>query len=511
MARGLHGGVVVLIGILIVLALLLPPEVTTFAEGAGLPNPPALKWSVWFPMQTSPGYRVLAIPLPVPVHGGGLALLAWFRTQEGLYTPMVRLLDGADGAAIHEVLGLPSMFPLAAMLLNTTGSGAPQDLVAGGMDEIVDIDLQEGRVKWDWRPPAPDGQPLAGPPAIVPGPSPQLLALEWGGSMHGLDPATGVARWTLPGRGNGWQISAPAVAVLDGARVVAATESQYWNDTWVVTMPARLRLVDLDARQARWAVPLSGVPFAAPMFVPGDPGGDPLVVFFDLNDTAAPPATQRAFAVSARTGDIRWNATWYGGFHGDPSNPSASALVDTPLGPTIFAPGEAESVLRVGTRDGTAAEVRTACNTTGPAWSGLSRLFPLDFAGDGMPELLGVAAGGRVCVFSVPDLDVLWNYNTSRRNLLDPAVGDIDRDGMPELVVVSEDGHVTAFDIDLIGKPCCTGLVFVGLGIAGAAVAVLMAWVVLRRRRRRRTEASTAGRTPSADPGALRPDAKGKL
>ena len=127
-----------------------------------------------------------------------------------------------------------------------------------------------------------------------------------------------------------------------------------------------------------------------------------------------------------------------------------------------------------------------------------------------MPELLGVGSGGRVCVFSVPDLDVLWSYNTSRRNLLDPAVGDVDWDGKPELVVVSEDGHVTAFDIDPVENPCCTGLLFLGLGIAGVSIAVLAAWVVLRRRRDRSGGGSTSGRAPNADPDAQRSGAKGK-
>ena len=504
-----RGWGIVLAGLLIVSVSLLPFRMMTKAEVGELPNPPVLKWSVWFPMALTP--PVFPIPLPDPIRGSGLAVLAWFRTPEGLYAPMARLLNGANGTVTDEVRGLPAIFPAAATLLDTDMDGLLREIVAGDGGHIVDIDLERGQVRWEWNPPSPGSQPLAGPPAFTAEPTPFLIALDWGGSIYGLNPANGSEVWKVQGHGNSSQASTPSVTALGGVRVVAATESANLNESWVVTKPPQLRLVGLDSRQVRWTVPLFHDPLAAPTVVHAGSNEDPLVVFFDFNFTTGSPATQRAFAVSASTGIVRWNTTWEGHVFGHPESPSL--VVDGPRGPTLFAPGEEGRILRVGALNGTLTEVATPCGKPPTAPDSLSELFPIDFLGDGAPELLGVSSSGKVCVFAVPNLDVLWSYNASHNYRLNPALGDIDQDGKPELVVISEDGYVTAFDINPLSpiqNPSWPVPALLGLGIAVVGVAVLAAWVVWRRRRRPGADESRPEEEPRGGPASRHPLAKGK-
>ncbi len=421
-------------------ALLVIPGLNLRSTAAGsLPEPPRLKWSsAWIPFQTGLGYSQVAFVLPGPVRGATLGVLAWFRTEGGLYTPGVKLFDGSNGSIVAEHWGLPAIFPLAADVIDADQDGRRDELIVSDFGGVLGLDLESGATLWHWTSP----QLLAGPPAVVAGPIPLVIAVTWvNGTVFAIDPVDGTVAWTAEGVGNRTQLTAPLVVESDGQLGVVAAQPARVDDAGALVAPPELRLVSLETHEIAWRVPLRHNATAIPVLVPSSTGLKPDVVFFD-NDMV-PPGDYRALAVSAMQGVLRWEVGSQDLAMTDPFSP---VVIVTASGPWVLASSTSQSrenasFLSLDPTNGAARQAGTACKGEP------TRIVPVDLTRDGFHEVIMATRAGWVCVFSIPNLELLWNGTFRTEYVGAPALGDIDGDGAPEFVTVSNEGYVDAFDL----------------------------------------------------------------
>jgi len=447
-----------------------------------LDNPPWLKWSRWFPLWPSGASATAVASLPEPVENATMALVMVSRTDEGLYVPAVFLIDGTNGFVTKEIRGFSGIIPYDAIVLDIDHDGHRQEMVIAHDLGLTALDLATGIILWQWI----ATSYLAGKAVLVEGTDPLMIALGETGAIYAVYLSNGTLAWTVPGVENWWGLwTAPALVNLGESSGVVAVLPPVTDPWGAILVPPQIRLVDLSTRVTRWRVPLGHLPIATvPLVTSVGPIGDAGIVISD---------GEWELAIRAFDGQLIWNTTLDSPIMDFPFPP---LVVNTPTGQTIVAPTYPNGLLRIDPKNGAADLTTSRCGTSAV------RMLPADFHGNGFPEVITATSEGSICVHSVPQFDLLWNYSARTAFTAAPGLGDFDDDQAPELVTVSDDGWVDAYDLpfsplQLPGPDWKPTAVVLGSLFAGVAVAAL--WILVRRRRRRGTNPRDTVESPGGE------------